>query len=139
MDQNLVLIPALVATITLQTLFELTLIKSVAAVAAIYVTARLFYREIGWLVIPLGPNPFAHDCRQSRRPYQLDQRERDNILKQSFKALFCNIFRFILLHFAGMEIVTFARVGTCYGTSYYFAKRVFLRSLLFCAVSTELI
>ena len=88
MEHNLVLIPALVATITLQTLFELTLIKSVAAVAVIYVTARLFYREIGWLVIPLGPNPFAHDCRQPRRPYQLDQRERDNILKQSFKALF---------------------------------------------------
>ena len=88
MDQNLVLIPALVATITLQTLFELTLIKSVAAVAVIYVIARLFYREIGWPVIPLGPNPFAHDCRQPRRPYQLDQRERDNILKQSFKALF---------------------------------------------------
>ena len=125
MDQNLVLIPALVATITLQTLFELTLIKSVAAVAVIYVTARLFYREIGWLVIPLGPNPFAHDCRQPRRPYQLDQRERDNILKQSFKAIFLQHHEkrnLLLLYFTsfcwnGTNLVTFARVGTCYGTT----------------------
>ena len=73
------------AAVILQTWLNLSLLQSVAAAAIACALASLFYERIGWLLIPQGPNPFAADTREPRKPYELDQRERDNVLKQSFK------------------------------------------------------
>ena len=62
------------------------LVKALISCTLIGVALDYVYSKIGWLVFPTGVNPFESDASQPRRPYELDQRKRDAVLKQSFKS-----------------------------------------------------
>ena len=82
---SLAKVVAVIAALLLQTWLHLSLIQSVGMAVIVCALANLFYEQVGWLLIPHGPNPFASDTRVPRKSYELDQRERDSVLKQSFK------------------------------------------------------
>ena len=62
------------------------LVKALISCTLIGVTLDYAYKKIGWLFFPTGTNPFERDASRPRRPYELDQRKRDAVLKQSFKS-----------------------------------------------------
>ena len=54
--------------------------------AIIIVGLRYLHKTVGWLFYPEfgSKNPFAVDSRIPRKPYEMDHRKRDAIIKQSF-------------------------------------------------------
>ena len=61
-------------------------VKVLISATLIGVVLHYIYVKVGWLVIPIGaPNPFAKDSSKPRRPYELNQKKRDAVIKQSFK------------------------------------------------------
>ena len=63
-------------------LVKLLISLTVAAVVLTYV-----YNKVGWLIFSIGSvNPFDKDACQPRRKYEHDQKKRDSVIKQSFKA-----------------------------------------------------
>jgi len=67
-------------------LFTVPVLKVALQVGVALAALFLLIQIIRWSVQGSTPNPFAKDDRQPRKSYIIDQRKRDDILKQSFSA-----------------------------------------------------
>ena len=67
-------------------LFTVPVLKVALQVGVALAAIFLLIQIIRWSVQGSIPNPFAKDDRQPRKSYIIDQRKRDEILKQSFSA-----------------------------------------------------
>ena len=67
-------------------LFTVPVLKVALQVGVALAAIFLLIQIIRWSVQGSTPNPFAQDERQPRKSYIIDQRKRDEVLKQSFSA-----------------------------------------------------
>ena len=67
-------------------LFTVPVLKVALQVGVALAAIFLLIQIIRWSVQGSIPNPFAKDDRQPRKSYIIDQRKRDEVLKQSFSA-----------------------------------------------------
>ena len=65
-------------------LFTVPVLKIAIQVGIGLIALFVIIQVIRWSMQSNSPNPFTLDDRKPRRPYIVDQRKRDEILKQSF-------------------------------------------------------
>ena len=65
-------------------LFTVPVLKIALQVGVALAAIFLLIQIIRWTIQGNTPNPFSKDDRKPRKPYVIDQRKRDEVLKQSF-------------------------------------------------------
>lgn len=65
-------------------LFTVPVLKMAIEIGVAIAGLFLLVQIIRWALQSKAPNPFAKDDKQARRPYIIDQKKRDAILKQAF-------------------------------------------------------